>query len=82
MKLLLGILFLIIGQALVFFQMQGSLKYTFLQQNKWLVLLCGIPITWLFIEATRYIFEWSGELWPGRHMEEWLTRMKRIASEY
>jgi hypothetical protein len=67
MKLLLGILFGILAQILVFFQIQGSLKYPFLQNNQWLVLLSGIPITWLFIESTKLIFDWSGgELWPGR----------------
>lgn len=65
--LLLGIVYGIIAQILVFFQIQGSLKYQFLQENKLLVLLSGIPITWLFIESVRYIYLWSeGELWPGR----------------
>jgi hypothetical protein len=65
--LLLGILFGILAQVLVFFQIQGSLKYPFLQNNQWLVLLSGIPITWLFVESVKYIFDWSGgQLWPGR----------------
>ncbi len=67
MKLLLGILFGTIAQILVFLQLQGSLKYESLQNYKWLILLSGIPITWLFIESVRYIYEWSdGQLWPGR----------------
>jgi hypothetical protein len=67
MKLLLGILFGTIAQILVFLQLQGSLKYEYLQNHKWLILLSGIPITWLFIESVRYIYDWSGgQLWPGR----------------
>ena len=67
MKLLLGILFGALAQIIVFFQIQGSVKYQFLQDNKWLVLLAGIPITWLFVESTKYIYLWSGgQLWPGR----------------
>lgn len=67
MQLILGILFGTLAQILVFFQIQGSLKYPFLQENQWLVLLSGIPITWLFIESVKYIFDWSGgQLWPGR----------------
>jgi len=67
MKLLLGILFGTLAQIIVFFQIQGSVKYQFLQDNKWLVLLAGIPITWLFVESTKYIYLWSGgQLWPGR----------------
>ncbi len=67
MKLLLGILFGTLAQILVFFQIQGSLKYQLLQDYKWVVLLSGIPITWLFIESVKYIYLWSdGQLWPGR----------------
>jgi hypothetical protein len=67
MQLILGILFGTLGQILVFFQIQGSLKYQLLQDYKWLVLLSGIPITWLFIESMKYIYQWSdGQLWPGR----------------
>lgn len=67
MNLFLGILYGTIGQILVFFQIQGSLKYQVLQDYKWLVLLSGVPITWLFIESVRNIYLWSdGQLWPGR----------------
>lgn len=67
MNLILGIVYGVLGQILVFFQIQGSLKYQFLQDHKWLVLLSGIPITWLFIESVRNIYDWSGgQLWPGR----------------
>lgn len=67
MNLLLGILYGIIAQILVFFQIQGTLKYTFLQNNQWIVLLSGVPITWLFVESVKYIYQWSdGQLWPGR----------------
>ena len=67
MNLFLGILYGALAQILVFFQIQGSLKYEILQQNKYLVLLSGIPITWLFIESVKNIYLWSdGQLWPGR----------------
>lgn len=67
MQLILGIIFGTLAQILVFLQIQGSLKYQALQDYKWLVLLSGIPATWLFIESVKYIFEWSGgQLWSGR----------------
>ncbi len=67
MQLILGILFGTLAQILVFFQIQGSLKYPFLQNNQWIVLLSGVPITWLFVESVKYIYDWSGgQLWPGR----------------
>ena len=67
MNLFLGILLGTIGQIFVFLQIQGSIKYQLLQDYKWLVLLSGIPISWLFIESIKYIYDWSdGQLWPGR----------------
>jgi hypothetical protein len=66
-KLLLGILFGTIAQMLVFIQLQGSIKYQIFKDYKWIVLLMGIPITWLFLESVKYIYEWSGgQIWPGR----------------
>ena len=67
MNLLIGILLTILGQILVFLQIQGSIKYPLFQQNKILVLIMGMPITWIFIESVKYIVKWSGgEIWPSR----------------
>ena len=67
MNLILGIIYGAIAQILVFLQIQGSLKYEILINNKFIVLLAGIPISWLFIESVRQIYLWSdGQLWPGR----------------
>lgn len=66
-KLLLGIIFGIVAQILVFIQLQGSMKYQIFKEYKWIVLLMGIPITWLFLESVRYIYDWSGgQIWPAR----------------
>lgn len=67
MNLFIGILLSILGQALVFFQVQGTVKYQFLQEHKIWVILMGMPITWIFMEATKHLVSWSeGELWPTR----------------
>lgn len=67
MNLIWGIIYGAIAQVLVFFQIQGSLKYEILINNKFIVLLAGIPISWLFIESVRQVYIWSdGQLWPGR----------------
>ncbi|NBX78507.1 hypothetical protein EBQ93_04025 [bacterium] len=67
MNLIWGIIYGAIAQVLVFLQIQGSLKYEILINNKFIVLLSGIPISWLFIESVRQVYIWSdGQLWPGR----------------
>jgi hypothetical protein len=67
MNLLIGVLLTIFGQILVFLQIQGSIRYPLFQENKILVLIMGIPVTWIFIESVKYIVKWSdGEIWPSR----------------
>lgn len=67
MNLLLGILLGILGQAMIFFQIQGSVKYQFLQDHKFWVLLMGIPISWVFMTSAKYLIAWGdGMLWPSR----------------
>jgi hypothetical protein len=67
MNLLIGVLLTIFGQRLVFLQIQGSIRYPLFQENKILVLIMGIPVTWIFIESVKYIVKWSdGEIWPSR----------------
>ncbi len=46
-NLILGVLSGIIAQVVTFYQLQGPLKYNFLKQNFWFVLLWGIPISYL-----------------------------------
>ena len=67
MNLFLGILLGILGQTLIFFQIQGSVKYQFLQDHKFWVLLMGVPISWVFMTSAKYLIAWGdGMLWPSR----------------
>ena len=67
MNLLLGILLGILGQALIFFQIQGSVKYQFLKDHRLWVLLMGVPISWVFMTSAKYLIAWGdGMLWPSR----------------
>jgi hypothetical protein len=67
MNLFIGILLSILGQVLVFFQVQGTVKYQFLQEHKMWVIIMGMPITWIFMMATKHLVSWSdGVLWPTR----------------
>ena len=66
-KLVIGILLCVIAQIFVFIQVQGSLKYQSFKDYKWIVILMSIPISWIFIESVKYIYDWSdGQLWPSR----------------
>ena len=67
MNLLIGIICGIIAQVWVFFQLQGPLKYEWLRDHTWFVMLWGIPISYLFTLSVRYyVTEFNGEIWPSR----------------
>jgi hypothetical protein len=55
------------GQAIVWIQINGPIIWPWAKQYKIPLMLLGVPITWLFMEATRLIVVGFGGLfWPGR----------------
>ena len=67
MNFLIGIICGVIAQVWVFFQLQGPLKYEWLREHTWFVMLWGIPISYLFTLSVRYyVAEFNGEIWPSR----------------
>jgi hypothetical protein len=67
MKLFYGILYGIFGQIGSFLQFQCSFKYGWMQKWPWLILLFGVPVTWLYIKSTHnLILAYDGSLWPSR----------------
>ena len=57
----------LIGQILVWIQLNGPLLWDWAKTWKWLLIFMGIPITWIFMEATSAIVTGFGGLfWPGR----------------
>ena len=55
------------GQLLVWFQLNGQFIWPWFKNNVFLLCLFGLPISWLYIEATRLGFiAFDGVLWPGR----------------
>ena len=58
---LIGLTVNFLAQVAVFFQLQGSIKIELLKNNYWLVVLSGIPISMLFMAATKYIA--TSNLW-------------------
>ena len=59
-------LFLLV-QIVTWFQLNGQFFLPWFKNNVFLLCLMGIPISWLYIEATRYGFiAFDGLIWPGR----------------
>jgi hypothetical protein len=57
------------GQAIVWIQTNGPIIWPWARQYKFPLMLLGVPITWLFMEATSLVVQgFNGEFWPGRFM--------------
>ncbi len=54
-------------QLITWFQLNGQFFSSWFKNNVFILCLMGIPISWLYIEATRYGFiAFEGLVWPGR----------------
>jgi hypothetical protein len=60
-----AILFMI-GQIMIWFQSNGQFINTWFKNNTLIVSFFGVPISYLFIHATRMSYEGFGATWPGR----------------
>ena len=62
-----AIILFILGQGMVWIQVNGPLIWPWAKKYKLLLMLFGIPITYLFMEATRFaVTGFEGMFWPGR----------------
>jgi len=67
MHIFYGILWGVIAQALTFLQLQGQLKYEWMKQYTWAVVLMGIPISFMFMQSVKnFVLAFGGEIWPSR----------------
>ena len=65
--LILCIVFFLIVQIVTWFQLNGQFVWPWFKNNIFLLCLFGVPISWLYIEATRLGFiAFEGVIWPGR----------------
>jgi len=66
-KLLIGVLYGILGQIFSFLQLQGSVKYGWFQKYPIIILLSAVPSAWFYIKSVENLVHWgNGELWPSR----------------
>lgn len=63
----LSLTIFLLGQIVVWTQVNGPLLWQWARTYKIYLMLLGVPITWAFMEATRYsVSGFAGEFWPGR----------------
>ena len=66
-EILLGAFLFIIGQSVVWVQVNGPIIWPWAKEFRWILMLVGVPITWFFMEATRHVVTgFDGEFWPSR----------------
>jgi hypothetical protein len=66
-KILIGIVFGLLGQIGTFLQLQGSYKYGWHEKYEWLVVLASLPLGWLYIKSvSSFIDGFGGQIWPSR----------------
>jgi hypothetical protein len=55
--------------VLVWIQVNGPLIWPWAKEWRWALMLLGVPITWLFMEATSCVVQgFAGLFWPGRFL--------------
>jgi len=66
-RLIQGTLLFLLGQILVWYQINGQFISDWMKSHPLVVSLLGIPISYVYIYATQYLVEaFNGELWPQR----------------
>lgn len=66
-NILYGVIWFFIGHIAVWFQLNGQFKWGIFNKHQWLVVICGIPISFMYLLATKYTVQgFDGLLWPGR----------------
>jgi len=64
-NLILCLLFFVIAQFMVWLQLIGQFVCDSFRKYEWVLILFGLPISWVFLEATRYgVAAFDVLLWP------------------
>lgn len=65
--LLIGGSLFLFGQALIYIQLNFQFIYPWFKKNPLIVSILGIPISYLFVYATRFtVAAFDGAMWPQR----------------
>ncbi len=66
MKLIYAIVLSIVAQILSFIQLQGQVAWKFPRENPLVMMLMGLPISFILIHTTKAFNEAYNANWPGR----------------
>ena len=66
-KLIQGIFLFLLGQILVWYQVNGQFLSTWMKDRPLIMSLMGVPVSFVYIYATQYLVEaFNGDMWPQR----------------
>ena len=66
-KLIQGTLLFLLGQTLVWYQVNGQFISERIKERPLIMSLMGVPVSFVYIYATQYLVEaFNGDLWPQR----------------
>ena len=66
-KLIIATLLMILGQVGSFLQLQGGIKFGWYEKYLWGILLCSVPISYIYIRAVNlYVDAFDGQIWTSR----------------
>lgn len=64
---LIGVFFYMLGQVMTYYQLNGQFIWPWFKRNPLFLALFGIPISLIFILATKYtVTAFDGQMWPQR----------------
>ena len=65
--ILISLFWFFVAHIAVWFQLNGQFKWEWFKNNEWVLALCGVPISFLYLWGTKYAVDgFDGLLWPGR----------------
>ena len=68
-NLIICLTIFILAQTMVWLQLNGQFVWESFRKYEWVLILFGLPISWLFLVGTRYGVEaFNGLLWPQRFL--------------
>lgn len=68
-NLILCLSLFVIAQTMVWLQLNGQFVWDSFRKYEWVLILFGLPISWVFLEATRQgVAAFDGLLWPQRFL--------------
>ena len=66
-QIVLAFFLFMLGQVLVWLQLNGPLLWSWARELRWALIIMGIPITMIFMYATESAVNgFGGTFWPGR----------------